>query len=95
MRAKSPRRWSPRQRKRRRAEALNVNRLAVPIERIAAGGDAIEIAFPHHEVEFAGLHHSFGEAEVTGIARNGLPAEIGVLDIGLLMQLVEIELVVG
>ena len=77
------------------AERLHVSRCAAPIERVAARGDAVEIALPHHEIGLARLHHRIGEAEVAGVARNRLPAEIGMLDIGFLMQLEEIELIVA
>src|SRR3989442_4172715 len=60
---------------------------------IAGRSDPIEVVLPHVQVALAGLDHGVFHAQVPGEFLHRAPAGVRVLDVGLAVQLEELELV--
>src|SRR5258708_788287 len=60
---------------------------------IPGRGDPIEIVLPHEQVALAGLHRGVFHAQLLGEFLHRAPAGVRVLDVGLGVQLEELELV--
>src|SRR5215472_18285597 len=61
-------------------------------ERVAGGGDTVQIMLPNDEVDPACLDHCVLHMLLGGKARNRLPAHLRMLDVGGLVKLEELEL---
>src|SRR5215831_3943225 len=70
-------------------------RCSVLILAVPRLGDAVEVEFPDAEIDLAGFDRGILHAVVGGEARHCLPARVGMLDVGRLMELEEIELFVA
>src|SRR5258708_6324721 len=64
------------------------------VELVAGGGDAVEIKLPHQKVLAAGFDDGVFHAQLAREPRDGLPAHVGMFDIGFLVELEEIELLI-
>src|SRR5438477_301725 len=65
------------------------------VDLVARGGDPVEIKLPHQEILAACLDHGIFHAQLARKSRNGLPAHVGMFDIGFLVELEEIELLIA
>src|SRR3954453_10823161 len=67
---------------------------SVPVG-IARGSDAVQVVLPYVEVALAGDHRRVFHAQPPGMLFHRAPAGVGVLDVGLGMQLEKLELLVA